>query len=203
MDTWFRKHDPRRPKDPSALFAFKNGGPLVVLRPENPEKAIAMIPKQGTPSAAAQAAFDKLLNEQPHQFIGYVSKKGAILDKWGREIEAHMKPGDSMVDCSSQFEPPMFMQSGKFHTEMWDGRKVLVLPRPDLKADSNTGIVLESPVAEDRAAIAIRPGCGTEVDCHLPTLNRIITGDPKRHYKNGPANDKPNEDAPPAGGNAR
>lgn len=186
MDTWFRKHDPRKPKDPAALFA---PGPMVVLRPEDPQRTmdgLAKIPV-GTPHDKAKPMLDELLNEQPHQFIGYVGKSGNVLDKWGTEIEPHMQPGDSMCGLAPDFEPPMFMQTGHFHQEIWNGRKVLVLPRTGLKADSNTGIVMESPDPAEKASIAMRPGCGlTEPDCDLRTLNKLWTGDPDRHWRNGP-----------------
>ena len=189
MDTWFRKHDPRNPKDPSGLFLFRNGHPVVVLRPKDAAvkmAAINLIP-DGTPHEIAAKAFDEALNSQPHQFVGYAGRgaQGSILDKWGKKV-GDIMAGDSLCG-GPQFEPPMFMQSGHFHKEVWDGRTVMVLPRPDLKADSNTGIVLECSDPSERAAIVIRPGGGTEVDCHLPTINRLITGDPERHYLNGPA----------------
>jgi hypothetical protein len=204
MDNWFRNHDPRKPKDPSQLFAFKNGKPVAIVRPEDPAYILAHLPAEGTPHEEAKQIFDSLLYDHPHRFIGYASKKGAILDKWGREKEAHFQPGDAMI-WRDDFELPMFMQSGHFHKEVWDGRTVMVLPRHDLKADSNTGIVLESPKPEERASIVMRPGCGlSEPDCHLPTLNRLWTGDPERHWKNGPepqtANAPTAPDAPPAGG---
>ncbi len=82
------------------------------------------------------------------------------------------------------------MVSGRFHEEIWDGRKVLVLPRPDLKADSNTGIVLESPDATEKASIVLRPGGSAEIDCHIPTLNRIWTGDPNKDYRTMTAHER-------------
>ncbi len=137
----------RLPKEPSELFAFKNGKPVAVARPEDPAYILANMPKVGTPHEEAKEILDRLMYDHPHRFIGYASKKGTILDKWGREKEPHFQAGDSLI-WRDDMELPMFMQSGKFHHEMWDGRKVLVLPRTDLKADSNTGLVLESP---DRA----------------------------------------------------
>ena len=204
MGKWFRKHDPRLPKEPSELFAFKDGKPVAVARPEDPAYILANMPKVGTPHEEAKEILDRLMYDHPHRFIGYASKKGAILDKWGREKEPHFQAGDSLI-WRDDMELPMFMQSGRFHHEMWDGRKVLVLPRTDLKADSNTGLVLESPDPTERASIVMRPGCGLlEPDCHLQTLNRLWTGDPDRHWKNGPYPEavKPIETAPPAGGKA-
>ena len=187
MDTWFRKFDPRRPKDPSDLFAWKDGEIMVVLRPENQAKKLEglnAIPV-GTPHVTAQAMFQALLDDQPHRFIGYAGKKGNILDKWGMEKEPTFHPGDSFVGMGSGvFEPPVFMQTRKFHKETWDGNTVLVLPRPDLKGDSNTGIVLSGSNA---GSIVLRGG-SAECDCHIPTLNRIWTGDPERHWTKGPEN---------------
>jgi hypothetical protein len=179
MDTWFRKHDPRNPKDPSKLFAFRDGGPLVVLRPKDAAVKMAMMPKEGTPSAEAAEEFDKALNDHPHQFAGYAGKNGDLLDKWGNKV-SELQPGDSLVS-GPQFEPPMFMQSGHFHKEVWEGRTVLVLPRPDLKADSNTGIILESPDPKERSGIMMRGGA-KEIDCHRPSLNLILTGDPNKEF---------------------
>lgn len=185
MDTWFRKHDPRAPKDPSKLFTFGNTGPLVVLRPKDAAVKMAMMPAEGTPHLEAAKAFDDALNAQPHQFFGYAGKNGDVLDKWGRKV-GELKAGDSIVSAP-EFEPPMFMQSGHFHKEVWGSRTVMVLPRPDLKADSNTGIVLESSDPSERAAVVTRGGV-TEPDCHMPTLNRIMTGDSEKDYRcAGPA----------------
>jgi hypothetical protein len=67
MDTWFRKHDPRLPKDPSKLFVFRDGGPLVILRPKDAAVKFAQLEaiKDGTPYEIAAEAFDKALNDQP------------------------------------------------------------------------------------------------------------------------------------------
>jgi len=190
MDTWFRKHDPRKPKDPAKAFVFKEGYPVVVLRPENAAMKLAAVAaiQVGTPHAEARKAFDAALNAQPHQFVGYLSNMkaamgdgmfsapaGRIVDKWGRDVGA-VEPGDSFCG-GPQFAPPVFMQSGHFHKEVWDGRTVLVLPSPGLTKDSNTGIILESSDASERAAIAIRPGGPSEIDCDIPTLNYFMTGD--------------------------
>ncbi len=184
MDTWFRKHDPRKPKDPSQLFVFRDGFPMVVLRPADAEKKVAAVKviTEGMPHKEASRLLDEALNDQPHQFIGYLSKSkaGDIVDAWGR-VKFNVQPGDSF--CSGpEFAPPMFMRTGHFHKEVWDGRTVLVLPNPALTVDSNTGIVLESCDPAERAAILLRGGV-TEIDCHIPTLNRLMTGDPNKDWR--------------------
>ncbi len=212
MDKFFRKHDPRLPRDVSERFLIKAGHVMAILRPEDPErklKGLERIP-DGTPHEIAQPIFDELLSEQPHQFIGYAARSGvkgipagAILDKWGHPIDT-MKPGDSFVGCGTgtPLEPPAFQTTGHFHMETWDGVKVMVLPTPDLKMDSNTGIVMEGT---GRGGLALRGGI-TEPDCHIPTLNRIWTGDPEiywKYYKRKPgtANEQPPEGSANAGGN--
>ena len=203
-DAWWRHRKRQEEKKPdselSGRFLFKEGRPLAVLRPEDPARKLESVNKieVGTPHEIAQPMFDAILNEQPHLFVGYLAKiredgsgSGEILDKWGSVVDS-IKPGDSFVGCGpgTPLEPPAFMLTGISHTEMWDGRFVLVLPRPDLKIDSNTGIIMASDTEGERGGIAIRGGCGTEVDCHIPTLNRIITGDPNKDYRTYKHEDK-------------
>jgi len=181
MDTWFRKHDPRKPKDPSEVFAFKGGTPLAVLRPENPAltlEGLAKVP-DGTPHEVAKPMLDALFSQQPHQFVGYMSRKGEVIDKWGRVI-GQPQPGDDLC-WSDEFEPPMFMQTGRFHTEVCDGRTGVVLPNSDLKRDSSTGIIIAAPDPKHVGGVALRGGI-KEPDCHIPTLNRMIHGDPDKAW---------------------
>jgi hypothetical protein len=190
---WKREHNKRQRTqkddavDVSSRFLFKDGMVMVILRPENVDRKLAGVAaiKDGTPHEIAQPAFDELLREQPHQFIGYAAKgRPDILDKYGETIDT-LRPGDSFVGCNldaKMFEPPLFMRTGISHYEVWDGLTVLVLPRPDLKLDSNTGIVVESTNPADRGSIVLRGGA-TKVDCHIPTLNRIWTGDANVDYR--------------------
>ncbi len=191
MDEWFRKH-PRtktaRTADPSNnLFLFRNGHVMAVLRPESAAVKLAQLEslKDGK---MTEAQFDALLNDQPHQFIGYALRtqpngngKMNIGDGWGKAID-EVQPGDSFVACGhgTPLEPPKFMQTGVCHVELWDDEEVVVMPTPDLKGDSNTGVVIRSKNGHN-GAIVTRAGI-TEPDCHLPTLNKIITGDPERHW---------------------
>ncbi len=188
MDNWFRKHDPRTKKARDSadttnnLFLFKNGKVMAILRPADVALKMAHT-KRLENGTMSPAEFDAMLSKQDHQFVGYAAKGSPkILDGYGRPID-ELKVGDSFVGCGhgTPFAPPMFMQTGKYHAEVWDGETVVVLPTPDLKGDSNTGIVVKSEKPENRGAIALRGGI-TEPDCHLPSLNRIITGDPERHY---------------------
>lgn len=178
MDTWFRKHDPRKPKDPSVLFAFRDGTPLAILRPADAERTMRGLDAiaEGTPHEIAKPAMDALLTEQPHKFVGYLSRKGEVLDEWGRII-GQPEPGDSLCGCGPGMElaPPMFMRTGTFHKEVWDGRTVVVLPRPDLSMDSSTGIIVAAPDQKDLGSVALRGGI-KEPDCHIPTLNWMLTG---------------------------
>ena len=171
-------------------YLFKGGDPMAILRPRPEDvaekiKLFSEIPSE-LPAEAYQAYVGEIMDKFAHQFIGYALKDGRIVDCSGKPI-SNVQPGDSFVhpeskDHKSWLRLPDFMTTGRMHTEMWNNRKVLVLPRPDLKADSNTGIVLESPDPADKASIMIRAGA-TEVDCHLPTLNRIWTGDPEKDWR--------------------
>ena len=165
-------------------FLFKNGEFMVILRPADPARKLAWLDKipVGTPHEIAQPLFQEALDEQPHRFIGYASRRGAILNSDGEEIEAAFQPGDSFSG-GPHFQPPAFMLTGKIHEEIWDGDTVVVLPRPDLRCDSCTGVVTKSRYEDRRGAIVLRAGGPPEVDCHLPTLNRIITGDPNIDYR--------------------
>jgi len=191
MNKWFRKHDPRNqkpkdsPADPNDLFGFKNGRPVAILRPRDVALKMKTADRAvGLTKEKADAIWNEALSEQDHEFVGYLGKDGGILDKWGRKVD-ELRIGDSMVGCGqgTPLEPPAFMMGGKFHQEVWHGRKVFVLPNPELTHDSNTGIVMESPDPAERGAIVTRNGV-SEVDCHIPSLNRIITGDPDIHYLN-------------------
>jgi len=176
------------------LFAFKNGEPLRVLRPEDAARKMATaglteasIGYHGPPPDTE--AMDRALNEQPHQFIGFAAKDGKILDRFGRVIDA-VRAGDSFVS-GPQFSLPAFMTTGKFHEETWGEHNVVVLPRPDLKADSNTGVVVKSKDRSLLGAVILRPGSTGEVDCHIPSLNRIVTGDPAKDWRGDPPPEPP------------
>jgi len=160
-------------------FLFKNGNPMAILRPAVADvapkiRAFEKIPA-GLPAEPYQAYCNEILDRFPHRFIGYALKDGRIVNCAGKPID-HVEPGDSFVNPSNALQLPDFMVTGRMHDEIWDGRRVLVLPRPDLKADSNTGIVLESPDPTEKASIVLRGGA-TEIDCHIPSLNHIWTGD--------------------------
>lgn len=170
-------------------FVFKNGEPMRVLRPED---AAVKLATAGLRSGAVPGslsledqldaeAFDLSLSEQPHQLVGFAGKDGSILDRFGRVVGT-LQPGDSFVS-GEQFPLPAFMTTGAFHKEQWGDHTVLVLPRPDLKADSNTGIVTKSADRSLLGAIVMRPGSTGEVDCHIPSLNQIITGEPNKDYR--------------------
>lgn len=168
----------------SGRFLFKGGSVMAILRPRDVALKLAGVAKikEGTPHEIAAPMFDALLDEQEHLFVGYAAKgKPDILDKWGNKV-GDLLPGDSFVGLGNLLEPPMFMRTGVMHQEIWEGRKVLVLPRPDLKLDSNTGIVMDAPDPADKGSIVLRGGA-TEVDCHIPTLNRIWCGDPNIDYR--------------------
>ena len=186
-----REHRERKPELPQPdQYLFKNGDPMAILRPRSEDvdekiRLFSAIP-EGLPAEAYQAYVGEIMDKFVHQFMGYALRDGRIVDCSGKPI-GNVQPGDSLVhpeskDHKSWLRLPDFMTTGRMHTEMWNDRKVLVLPRPDLKADSNTGIVLESPDPADKASIMIRPG-GTEVDCHIPTLNKIWTGDPEQDWR--------------------
>ena len=171
-------------------YVFKDGDLMAILRPR-PEavaekiRLFSEIPA-GLPAEAYQAYVSEIMDKFVHRFIGYALKDGRIADCSGKLIGI-VQPGDSFVhpeskDHKAWLQLPDFMITGRMHAEIWGDRKVLVLPRPDLKADSNTGIVLESPDPTDRGSIMIRAGA-TEVDCHIPTLNRIWTGDPEKDWR--------------------
>lgn len=188
MDTWWHKRRKRgqQSADQSGKFLFKEGRVMAILRPKDPELKLASVAriKIGTPHEQAQPMFDELLNEQPHLFVGYAARgTGNILDAYGDVIDV-IKPGDSFVGCGTgtQLTPPMFMRTGKFHHETWDGRVVVVLPDAELKADSNVGIVTGPPDSPDRGAVILRGGA-KEVNCHIPTLNWMITGDKNKDYR--------------------
>lgn len=185
---------PKQPDKPTsyggaAMFVFKGGEPMRVLRPEDAALKMAtagfpeaMAANPGSTDVPLDAeAFDRALSEQPHQFIGFAGKDGSILDKFGKVIDT-VKPGDSFVG-GKQFELPAFMTTGRFHEEQWDEHTVVVLPKPDLKSDSNTGVVVKSPDSSLLGSVLLRAGSTGEVDCHIPSLNRIITGDPKKDYR--------------------
>ena len=174
-------------------FVFKRGEPMRVLRPEDAALKMATAGvREGalgggevSPEDGFDAeAFDRALSEQPHQFIGFAGKDGSVLDRFGKVVDK-LKPGDSFVG-GEQFPLPAFMTTGSFHKEQWGDHEVLVMPRPDLKADSNTGVVTKSPDSSLLGAVVLRPGATGEVDCHLPSLNRIITGDPDKDYRGTP-----------------
>ena len=174
------------------LFVFKDGEPMRVLRPEDAARKMAtagfteaMAANPGSADVPLDAeAFDRSLSEQPHQFVGFAAKDGSILDRFGRVV-GKVQPGDSFVG-GAHFEVPAFMTTGHFHEEQWGAYTVLVIPRPDLKVDSNTGVVMKSPDASLLGAVVLRPGATGEPDCHLPSLNRIITGDPNKNYRGDP-----------------
>lgn len=175
-------------------FLFKNGNPMAILRPRPEDVAEKLrlfdeIPAT-LPYEVHQAHITEILCDKiPHQFIGYALRDQRIVDCSGKPVGS-IQAGDSFVSPSNQLQLPDFMVTGKMHDEIWDGRRVLVLPRPDLQADSNTGIVLESPDQTERASIVLRGGA-PEVDCHIPTLNRIWSGDPERDYRSVTAADFP------------
>lgn len=167
-------------------FVFKEGRPMAILRPSDLGKKLAGLAKipTGTPHEIAKPMLDQLLEEQPHQFVGYATKSGKIVNCAGKVISS-LQPGDSFigVDPDNQLlQLPDFMTTGVHHLEIWDGRTVVVLPRPNLKVDSNTGIIVSPSDASERGAIMLRGG-QIEIDCHIPTLNRIITGDPNIDYR--------------------
>ena len=168
----------RGPED----YVFAGGYVTVILRPRDPQRKLDELDKikPGTPHEVAKRMMDSLLWEQDHRFVGYASRDGKILDRRGRVL-GDLQPGDSFAG-GPHFRPPDFMLSGKYHTEQWGADTVFVLPRPDLKADSNTGIVMESDDLSRRGSIVTRGGI-TEPDCHIPSLNRIITGDPDIHWR--------------------
>jgi hypothetical protein len=164
-------------------FVFDNGKLTIVMRPKDQALKLRTMSRltEGMPHQTAKPIFDQSLNDQPHQFVGYLSKSGKILDKFGEEKDS-VQPADSLCGLPDDWEPPAFMTTGKCHEENWDGDTVLVLPRPDLRADSNTGIITKSPDPTRLGAIALRGGA-KDVDCHLPVLNKIVTGDPNRDYR--------------------
>lgn len=145
-------------------FVFKNGEPMRILRPRDAAAKVAGMAElhDGMPKAEADALFDRLLSEQEHQFVGFASKDGSILDRFGKVV-GKLEPGDSFVG-GSQFSLPAFMTTGKFHDETWGEHTVMVLPRPDLKADSNTGVVVKSADRSLLGAVILRPGSTGEVD---------------------------------------
>ena len=116
MDRWFRKHDPRSRDNQLKRVGFvlskDDRYPLVVLRPKEEDVAEILAKVDalvGKPHEEAKPAFDALLADYPHQFIGYVGSKGEILNGDGVEIEAHMRPGDSM-SSGPMFQPPACMR---------------------------------------------------------------------------------------------
>jgi hypothetical protein len=98
---------------PNESFLFKNGTPVAILRPKDPERKLAGVAKikDGTPHGIADRMFNELLGEQPHLFVGYAGRGGEILDAHGKPIDT-LKPGDSFVGCGdgSGLAPPAFMR---------------------------------------------------------------------------------------------
>jgi hypothetical protein len=198
---WKREHrkrapEPAKPPDPwkpfdSSRFAFKEGAPFGVLRPKDAARKLVGLERLYGVSDRDGRMFDELLTEQPHQFLGYLgclNDDGGvppILDGWGKEV-GRVQPGDSFVRSNMLSALPAFMLTGSCHLEWWNteyGRVIVtVLPRPDLKADSNTGIVTGPPDCDKKGSIAMRGGIA-EPDCHIPILNRIWTGDPDVYWK--------------------
>jgi hypothetical protein len=151
-----------------------------VLRPA--DVALKMATATAKRDGAIDAeAFDRSLSEQDHQFVGFAAKDGSILDRFGKVVGT-LQPGDSFVS-GPQFSLPAFMATGTFHEETWAEHTVVVMPRPDLQADSNTGVVVKSSDPSLLGAVILRPGSTGEVDCHIPSLNRIITGDPAKDWR--------------------
>lgn len=170
-------------------FVFKDGNFMVVLRPKDAELKLRSAQEVGKlPTDEQLDAFKLLISEQDHQFIGYAChQEPNILDKHGRSID-QLKPGDSLFyDDGKTFQPPAFMTTGSFHEERWGEVTVVVLPRPDLKSDSNTGIVVQVHSGDTpQASIVKRPGCPGDPDCDHKALNKIWTGDEEidwRYYK--------------------
>jgi len=71
---------------------------------------------------------------------------------------------------------------GRFRKVQVGERVLMPLPTPDLKRESNTALVMESPYPNERGAIVCLNGI-TEIDCHVPTLNYLITGDSTKDYR--------------------
>lgn len=88
----------------------KPRGPLAVLRPADPAKAIEMSKALlGKSYEEGQRGFNELLNSQPHTFMGLLGKKRTIVDSVKRYKKiGKVKPGDSFVDyaelCRQQEE---------------------------------------------------------------------------------------------------
>jgi hypothetical protein len=88
-------------------FMFKDGCPMAVLRPRDPELKMKHLTKlQSYPThQQTKEKFGRLLSEQDHQFIGWAgvdkddASNPAILNGEGNVIE-HMNVGDSFVACS-------------------------------------------------------------------------------------------------------
>ncbi len=83
----------------------KDGVEMAVMRPQDPEKAIAMgLALVGLPYEEGQKAMDEMLNAQPYTFVGLAgvpsNKKQPtpLLDPDDREkIVGYAQPGDSFV----------------------------------------------------------------------------------------------------------
>jgi hypothetical protein len=68
--------------------------------------------------------------------------------------------------------------AAQFPSEQWAEHTVIVVPRPGMAGDSNTGIVWKSPDSSLLGAVLKRPGSTGEVDCDVPTLNGLIGARP-------------------------
>ena len=84
---------------PKQVFAIKDCKRISVLRPDDPNRklnGLAHLDK----NKATQSQFDRLLTEQAHTFIGYLSHTGKlVLNEDGNPI-GELEPGDSFVGFS-------------------------------------------------------------------------------------------------------
>jgi hypothetical protein len=155
-------------------FMFKGKKPVAVLRPRDPERVLREIEAAiALADPAARAAAVNATLDQDHQFIGYGStaSTGEVIDGWGQPVD-RLQPGDAFVSCSGPLAPPAFMVTGRFHYELWNGSKVMVLPKPGRSMDSNTGVIVDSPDPSLKGAVVTRAGSG--VDCDREALVDII-----------------------------
>lgn len=94
------------------ILAMREGSYVAVLRPDDPRQSqkrsreIAAMPAATDAERVIQAqAFNALLNEQPHTFIGLLADRGKypdICDYAGNVLRAHLY-GDSMIN-HAQFQ---------------------------------------------------------------------------------------------------
>jgi hypothetical protein len=92
---------------------IRDGEMLAVVRPEDPERAMATVRQIMEDEQSGRVApeeserrFNGMLSEQPYTFVGIAGNNGSlfVLDESGeaKPIEgAQMQPGDSMVPLSS------------------------------------------------------------------------------------------------------